>query len=545
MDHQEPTQSSTTVRWLSVGLTLLGATGACCALAFRRLGDFDLPIHLASGRVVVETGRLMFKDQLSFRAQPVQWAENVMDVGQYAAIRIGGPFALQVLGAVIAVSTLVLLYWQSRSAGPAALLVTALAAAAMHQWFIARAATLSFAFLAALLLLLACHRQKAGTREGARALAAIPFLHLIWSNSHAFVVLGVALMGGYFGYRLMCHLACGRIGLWAPRADGSDLLRTGVISLLTLAASCLNQAGPGLLLGPLRASHDFGRITEWATTTPTFLVNEAPVALCFAAIALLALLFGRDPDTRQRIPTLFDLGLVVLALVLARSAVRLIPVGILLVTPLVARRLGTLVPSTKLSQVASALSTCLVAPWMLLSSPTTLGIGFEPTHFSEELIQYIRTKKPRGRMYNFFAYGGWLAWRLYPTYQVMVDGRQAWVHGAPFMKLYYASQDDPVKLEALANQLGLSWAVTRAVEGEGITPALARSPRWVMTYWNETSAVYVRKQGDNAPLVKSGYRLFRHLTFPASVLSWALRPGPHRKALAHDGCRSTSARRWR
>jgi hypothetical protein len=124
---------------------------------------------------------------------------------------------------------------------------------------------------------------------------------------------------------------------------------------------------------------------------------------------------------------------------------------------------------------------------------------------------------------------------LYPEYQILVDGRQAWVHGSQFMRRYYASEKDPEALRALADELGLTWAVTRATEGEMLTPALARSPEWVMTFWNGTSAVYVRRGGPNHHLAQDGYRVLRHLAQPADVLQAALRRGPTADALAHDG----------
>ena len=84
-------------------------------------------------------------------------------------------------------------------------------------------------------------------------------LHLGWANVHGFVVVGLALVGGYAVYRLACRLARGRIEGWLPARDAQDLRATWLVAIGCVGAAMVNVAGPKLFAGPLKALPDIGR----------------------------------------------------------------------------------------------------------------------------------------------------------------------------------------------------------------------------------------------------------------------------------------------
>jgi hypothetical protein len=137
-------------------------------------------------------------------------------------------------------------------------------------------------------------------------------------------------------------------------------------------------------------------------------------------------------------------------------------------------------------------------------------------------------------MWNFLPYGGWLAWRLHPRYQVLIDGRTGWQHDPALVARVRESELDAAAFEALAADLEVQWAVTRATEGEAHGLGVARSGAFVMVHLDDISAVYVRREGPNAGLAASGYRVLRHLTDPAQWFE-AARRGTGAEDLAHDG----------
>src|SRR5262245_66519383 len=83
-------------------MALIGLLAAVALIAARKLGDFDLPWHLALGRALVRDQRLPIVDDFSFtaRGQPAP-EELLADVLLYLAWCAGGTLGLQASGALL------------------------------------------------------------------------------------------------------------------------------------------------------------------------------------------------------------------------------------------------------------------------------------------------------------------------------------------------------------------------------------------------------------------------------------------------------------
>jgi hypothetical protein len=535
-------------RWVRVVTSVVGVLSGAMALvtlALRELGDFDLPWHLALGRVFVAERGIPDVDPLAYGAGPILAAEPISDVVLYLAVRAGGPFALQLLGALAVAATAAFAMARARSASPAwagwPALTVAMAAAS--PWLVVRPAVLSVALLSALLLLLDLHRRT-GTRRW--LLAASPLV-LAWANVHGFVVIGVVALVLYAGYAGLCRIAGERWPALLPRAQGNDAAFTAAACAAAVLASFLNRAGPRLLLGPARAAADVGHIAEWMPPNARFLSQDEPAALALGVALALALLFGREPEASvgkagARLPPLFDIGLAVLALGLAASAVRLIAPAAVMVAPIVARRtagwwlaLVERAPRLRVVVAGFAAATTLgFAGYAAAHGGTELGVGFYARNYPERAVRWVEHAAPAGRMWNFLPYGGWLAWRLHPRYQVLVDGRTGWQHDPALVARVRQSEIDAGAFDALADELGVQWAVSRATEGEANGLGVAGSRAFAMVHLDDITAVYVRRDGPNAALADGGYRVLRHLTDPGQWFQ-AARSGQRAEDLAHDG----------
>jgi len=518
---------------LYTSLTWVGVVAVAVTTAARKLGDFDLPWHLALGRLVATTSTIPSTDDLAYTHRPIEYAEFVADLLLYGLMRFGGPLGLQILGGLLTAGVVVILSRGTNRDRVAGTLVACSAAMAASAWMIVRPATFSFVLLGFTLLAIETHRVHVDSKRGRIALASVVPLLALWSNLHGFVVVGVVVVAVYATYRILCAVTRGRMGDWLPQRDSGDLRWVTTVALGALAASMLNIAGPKLLFGPLRAMPDTGRITEWAPTTLRFLVIDEPAAAVFALIAVAALLFGRDPETKRRTPPAWDVAMVALSLLLAASAVRLVAVGAILAAPVVARRLAPVIPVTGVTRAAAAFYPFLLAAWMVLRGGTAIGVGFEPDHFPEPAVQYIRENKPSGHMWNSLVYGGYLAWRLYPEHRVLMDGRTGWVHEPRVVTLAHQSEHTANAFDTLVEEFDIQWAVCRAFEGEQFGVPLAADQRWVMVFWDDVSAVYVRRAGTNRSLAASGYRLMRHLT-PMQVALSLGAAGRRTTDLTHD-----------
>jgi hypothetical protein len=496
------------------------------------LGDFDLPWHLAFGRLIASTNSIPRVDALAYTHRPIEYAEFVADLLLYGLMRLAGPLGLQVLGGLLTMLVLWVLSRKLRT-GPAGLLVAASAVAAAGAWFIVRPATLSFVLIAWTAVALEIHRSHPLLRPGRATLASLVPVHLLWANLHGFVVVGVTMVVAYLLYRAACAAGRGRLPKLLPTTDATDLRWTSGVAVGVLGASMINLAGPKLLLGPLRALPDVGRVTEWEPTSLGFLLHHEPVALFYAILVVALLVLGREPASRLRTPSAWDIVVALMGLVLASSAVRLVAVAAILTGPMAARRLAGMLPSTRLTWLTSSLAPMLLALWMLMRPGTTLGVGFEPDHFPEPAVQFVRDHKVAGPMWNSSVYGGYLSWRLYPEHRVLIDGRTGWVHEPRVVALASRSERESDAFRTLDQEFGFQWAICRAFEGEVFGLPLAADAAWTMVFWDDVSAVYVRRDGVNRELAAYGYRLLRHLTPLAAVVDLAVR-GERVAELGHD-----------
>jgi hypothetical protein len=203
--------------------------------------------------------------------------------------------------------------------------------------------------------------------------------------------------------------------------------------------------------------------------------------------------------------------------------------------PVIARRLGTLLPATTITRWALSACSWLATGFALLQTDTSLGFGFEPSHFPERAVAFISQEKPRGRMWNFSPFGGYLAWRLYPEHLVFMDGRNDHAHAASLVFRSAAATSDGTQFDALTNEFDMQYAVMGAKDGERFGAPLSASRHWTMVQFDDVATVYVRNDGPNSALAARGYRVLRHLTAMSDVLKAGVAGGRIAPMLRDDG----------
>lgn len=515
---------------IELGAASVALAAAAAVTASRRLADFDLPWHLAFGRIVVQTRSFPETDDLASTHFPIKYAEVVSDVLLYAAHAAGGALGLQVLGGVVAAAIAVLTYARARRYGAIAFPAAALAVAGIEAWLIVRPATIGFALAALCMLLVEAHRRHPDERRGRFALGGLAVLQLLWCNMHQSGAIGAALAVGYLLYRAAARTARGRSPAVLPARDGTHLGCTAIAAVLAVAATTMNRNGVRYFPNPFDYKDLAPFATEWATTSWPLLARE-PIATGALAVVVSSILAGRDPDTKARTPQAFDVALVVFSLLLC-VYFRLVPLAIVLTMPVAARRLSAYVPRAKTVRLACVASTFAAAPLLYVRHADPPGVGFLARHFPEGAVQYIERERPEGPMWNFSPFGGYLEWRLYPRYRPLIDGR---VFDVPWAARVNATEFDAGEFQALARERGLEWAVCRASEGERFCVAPSELADWTMVYWDDASAIYVRASGPNARLAERGYRIFKHLDPIGEILRASIDAPDLAERIAHDG----------
>ena len=519
----------------ALALVLLAAS-----VSLRLLGDFDLPLHVATGRLVWQTWHVPRVDDFSYLHGTVRYTELVSVSLFWWAYRTGGALGLQVVGGLSAAGAATALWLQARRFGPVALVATTLAMAGATSFLVVRSSALSFPLLALTLLVLDVHRRAPQTAAGRRALGVFVALSFVWANTHGSVPFGLLVGAGYVAYRAACRVARGRVGGLLPGVDGSDVPAAAGALVLAIAAASVNTAGPGLLLGPLRFGgqvHTLAAFSEWARPTWSFYRDHEPVAALVVVAAVASMAFGRDADTGARTPAIYELGLLVMALGCAVTAVRLVPFAMVLSAPVIARRLAGVLRAHRQSGVVAlaCAAVTLLAPASALAANFGLGIGFDATHLPEGAARWAESHHPTGHVWNSPPFGGYLAFRLYPEVRVLMDGRHGTAYELADVLAVETSEVDAAAFAALEREHDLQWAVTRALEGASDGLPLAASREWAMVFVDDVASVYVRLGGPDGHMAADGYRVLRHTSSPVAVLALAEHPGDTAAALAHDG----------
>ena len=121
------------------------------------------------------------------------------------------------------------------------------------------------------------------------------------------------------------------------------------------------------------------------------------------------------------------------------------------------------------------------------------GEYFKGTSYPIEAVQWVREHRDRvgRRLYNDYAYGGFLLWWL-PEEKIFIDGRMpAWRHGdrGIFQDYVALSLTNPPDLSVLS-AYSVDWAMVR--RKSLLDEALASEETWKREYEDGKVTIYVQ-----------------------------------------------------
>jgi len=424
------------------GVTLAGVF----TLALSSFTYFDFWWYLKSGELIVSTQSIPATDPFSFTAQGRPWINHMWatQVLFFALWKIGGrlPLILLKAGVVTATFAIVLLTMRRRGVLPIlASAITLLLAWAGREFWDARPQIFTYLLLGLFLWLL---------REGWEGrrwnLIALPLLMVAWANLHAGFVTGIAVVG-LVG-----------VGSALPRLLDPEHRREGwrtlglaarLLVLVTLA-SLVNPFGVRALLFPVEVVNTRAfMVTTHEWFSPNF---HNPVYRGFEATVLL--LIPAFAWGRARLTTT-DVVVSLTFLHLALASVRHIPLFLIAVAAPLADSLGAgvralwacrangwqilerlrprlptlwplaLAPVTHVAAAVCFVSLAVTMAWGTFLHPASSPLlqDLNERRYPEQTMAFIKRERLPGPLFNDYAWGGYELWRLYPDYQVFMDGR--------------------------------------------------------------------------------------------------------------------------
>jgi hypothetical protein len=471
------------------------------ALQVHRLDDPDTWWHLASGRLIAESGTVTHTDPFSYTAAGAPWINRqwLFELGLWEVWRLGGAAGIALAAGGLFLGAFACLYAVARRrlpAGAAAVLVFLAGQAAVER-FTVRPEAVTFLLIGAYLLLLDGPLPR-------RRLLALVALQVVWANTHALSVLGIVLIA----IELVGSAACTWLPLpagWraAGRRDRGELIG---LAFTLVAAALAETATPfgiegalyPLWLLTLIRGGDLLSYTVIEHRATTLAELAPPAAAALVALVVLTALAALASWRRWRLShALTAVAFLVLA-AMARRNVGLLGLG---VAPFVAGGLAPVLATLdrrweRRPALATALGAGLALVFAVESARVvsgryyegarltrTFGLGESWLLFPAGAVDFLARQAPSARVLNDDVLGGYLLWRSYPPRQVFFDGRLQ-VYPNEVIEEYQSILDDPSNFPAVAARWGIT-AVLLHHPSPGrleLAAAIARLPGWRVAY---------------------------------------------------------------
>ena len=416
-------------------LALPAAFAALTACFIAKVYDFDLWFHLTVGREIVRTRALPSSEFYvhTVLGRPAEFHEWGFHLLMYLVHQGLGWWGLALMNAALAAGAIAFLSAAAMRRG--ASMMSALGLTVPLAFLIAprvqyRPELVLFAALGATVY--AMERAE----QDRRWLVALPILTAGLSLFHPSPLL-LLLVAGTRAVDLVVA------------AKGKDRWTVGSLTggavVAATAVLALVPYGFGQLVQPLVITSSGAgiaqRIMEYM---PTLRTARAPEAIAWAAVACAALAVTR----RRPSDVLLALGFGAIGF----RHVRGLPLFGLAVFPVVAlaadRVLALIRPAAVRALVpAAALGTAVA---YFAASPLW-GAGPLAGRFPESTAQLIERYRPSGQLLNQLHTGAFLAWRLYPSYLVAIDGH-FWGENDAFRFVEPAFAAEPGWREALRSR---------------------------------------------------------------------------------------------
>ncbi|HVB29619.1 MAG TPA: hypothetical protein VNG91_07410 [Terriglobia bacterium] len=455
--------------------------------------DPDTWWHIKYGDTILQTGHWPAVDTWSFTAHGMpsmayEWGGEVVTALAY---RFGGLQGLDIL-LIFLTSTIVLLIyylaWLRCHNAEAAFVGTILLLPVAAMSFTLRPQLLGFCFL--LITLICLERFRQGQRN---ALWVLPPVFLLWVNIHGSFVLGFLVMGLYWLSGL-AEFSWG--GLRAQSWMMGERIRLELTALICVAMLPITPYGARLAMVPITYAFslpgNMAHIQEWQPLNLGYW--EARVLLILLLAFIIAQISFRLHYRLEELALFFLIAY--LTFVHSRFAI----IYAMVFAPLAAAILARWMPAynPKIDKYAinavlilAALGACV---WYFPS-----GATLEERIASEypvQAVHYLEQHPIPGRMFNEYAFGGYLVWTGAPGHKVFIDGRGDVYEEAGVFSAYMDVVD--IKPDALAVLQSYRVNSCLIYQNSPLATLLAASPNWKLVYKDKLSAIFVRERDDDS-----------------------------------------------
>jgi len=474
--------------------------------ATQPVSDTDFWWHLKTGEVMSHEGKLLNSDPFALKATALEtsrekiilrgyWLWEITAYGLYSLFNFNGIFLLNLLTIAGIAAALIRQMCNYRiSLYMAAPLLTA--GFYLFQIYpLERPHVVSFLF-AIILVGMLLEVQKGATLD-----FRLPLLMCLWSNLHGGFVIGLII--------IVCF------GAGAVIEYRQDKVRLRLLLSWSVAAMCASLVNPN---GYLTVREMFGfyghnlmsTINEYSSTWVMFNEMTKTVAILWGLVALYAI--GTCLLRKIFWPEL----LIAAALAyLSVMHIRNIAFFSLAMLPALGRLLQEMARSRKLELPLFIKSISLVATmalllWLANINFTSWQPGVKTKQmYPDAAIDFMLDNKFQGNIFNDYAFGGYLLWRLAPQVKVLIDSRgiDSKVYD-DYLKISSASIDrlnNRHEYNDLLNRYKIDYVVHSIFDGFGnvqpLMKALLQQPEWIPVYLDSQVYILARNSDRNRQVI--------------------------------------------
>lgn len=463
-----------------------------------KVWDIDFWWHIASGRHIVETGAIPSQDPFATYSNVDAWGQLVLKsqwLGQVVLYEIHRHFGFDgVIAWRAAMLTVCLwiVHWRCRMVNASlltALVMTAMTGMVLLSFTGERPQLFSFLFLAVVFLLLDAFQHT----NHRWLLYIIPPVFILWANTHAGVLFGVAALGLFgMGSLLQTKFSSGKFDIAQVK------LILGVVGLSAIA-SLLAPNGINTLITTLKIivlpenSPIRDRVSEYAT--PWAMRSILTYYWVFLAMVVVSI-YGLLGKAHIR-----DGIFVVVLTIFSLTGSRYIPLFALAVAPYIASSLSRISKSVQPPELAICLATVAISFGFLgygLKQGSVFQGGMQESEFPLEAVNIINNNHISGKLFNTLNFGGYLDWNLHTSsVHPFIDGRTLDVKRIdPYTHILWMTPAGKDYFERISFDMVLiSPGNVYTGEAYPLGTYLLNNPLWRLVQRNNNSLFFIRIGG--------------------------------------------------
>lgn len=466
--------------------------------------DFDLGRHLLFGQLMVDTGKVINYNLLSYTNTEFKYINShwLSEVVFYLIYKPLGENGLIVFGTVIAMGTAGLLFLFARKRVPLPTLAVAffVFASFMVLRVDIRPELFSYLFASIFTLVLFKNRERS-----TRWLWLLAPLQVLWVNMHIYFAVGPFLVFLFLVESFVLHKQ-------KLTTQGKGLL---IALIATSAASLVNPNHIFGAVNPLFFSRNYGYAIDenqsfWALAAEFSPHLLFPYILLLATIGILLLRYR----TKLMPIELAIIPIFGIASILAyRNFFLFLYIAFFTSARLCAFGLGDVWSFIKKNTSAVQAQSIQIAGFFLLCMIIfsfsmgihgyISGVGLGKIERGKAAVDFFIENDLSGPIYNNIDFGQYLAHRLYPNHLVYVDGRPE-AYPAEFLATRYTpSYLNPAIFQQEDERYHFNvvfiYPVNRVVPP--LAPYLLESNEWKLVHLRSPTMVFLRNSAENQPVI--------------------------------------------